>query len=177
MKKIEEENIYVRARENAGYSRNAALDSIALDEEMDCNISESTLRRIESNKTIPTPETVLALSKTYHAPELCNYYCTHQCAIGKETVPEVGITDLFQIVITTIDALNDLIANEKTFIKITKDGLITEDEYEDFARITNLLDEVNMTAYALNVWTNKMILGNKIDKEKYLKIKIEKKST
>ena len=39
MKKIEEENIYVRARENAGYSRNAALDSIALDEEMDCNIS------------------------------------------------------------------------------------------------------------------------------------------
>lgn len=89
----------------------------------------------------------------------------------------MGITDLFQIVITTIDALNDLIANEKTFIKITKDGLITEDEYEDFARITNLLDEVNMTAYALNVWTNKMILGNKIDKEKYLKIKNEKKST
>lgn len=68
------------------------------------------------------------------------------------------------------------VANKYTFVW-KKCILTNRDEYEDFARITNLLDEVNMTAYALNVWTNKMILGNKIDKEKYLKIKNEKKST
>lgn len=169
--KTTEENIYIKAREIAGYSRNAALDAIYTDDETECSLSESTLRRIESDKTVPTPEIVLELSKTYHAPELCNYYCTHQCSIGKETVPEIEISDLFQIVITTIDALNDLKSNEEKFIKITKDGLITEDEYEDFARITNLLEEVNMTANALKIWTSKMMLSNKIDKIKYLKIK------
>ena len=63
------------------------------------------------------------------------------------------------------------VANKYTFVW-KKCILTNRDEYEDFARITNLLDEVNMTAYALNVWTNKMILGNKINKEKYLKINL-----
>ena len=35
-----------------------------------------------------------------------NYYCSNQCPIGRQYVPEVNIQDLSQIVLCLVDSLN-----------------------------------------------------------------------
>ena len=77
-----DKNIYMRSREDAGMTRAEASEALQF-------ISESRLEKIESEKTPAQPEDILAMAEAYKRPELCNYYCTHECPIGMEQVPEI----------------------------------------------------------------------------------------
>ena len=66
----EDKNIYQLAREEAGLTRAAA------GELMDY-VSESRIEKIESEKSAPHPEEILAMADAYKKPVLCNgfVYC------------------------------------------------------------------------------------------------------
>lgn len=109
----------------------------------------------------------------YHnkAPHLCNYYCSHECPIGQEFVPDIEIKDLAQITLETLASLNAMDKTKKRLIEVTADGEITEDEYEDFAKIQKQLDQISMAVDSLQLWVNKTITEGKNNKDSYEAIK------
>lgn len=155
----ENKNIYQIARERMEYTRSKAS------EQMDY-ISADRIEKIESEKSFPHPDEILTMAKAYKFPGLCNYYCSHECPIGEQYVPEVQPKDLSQIVLEMLASLNALDKVKGRLIEITVDGQITEDEYEDFASIQNELRNISLSSNTLQLWIDQMIADGKIDGDK-----------
>ncbi len=160
----ENKNIYQISREEAGLTRAQAS------EEMDF-LSESRIEKIESGTAQAHPEDVLAMSEAYKKPELCNYYCTHECRIGIEHVPEVKVKGLSQIVLGMLATLNTLNREKERLIEITEDEVITEEELPDFVRIQNELEKISLTVETLKLWVKNTIAAGEIDPEKMEQIR------
>ena len=155
----ENKNIYFESREEAGLTRAKASELIG-------TISESRLEKMETGKTLIYPEDVVDMAAAYKKPELCNYYCTHECRIGKDTVPEVQSSSLSEIVLGMLSALNALESQKDRLIDITADGVISDDELPDFAKIQKELNHIDKTVESLKLWVSNTINEGKIDKEK-----------
>ena len=48
------------------------------------------------------------MADKYKSPELCNYYCSNQCPIGQQYVPEIKMKELPQIILETVASLNKM---------------------------------------------------------------------
>ena len=142
----ENKNIYQTSREDAGFTREAAAEALEF-------ISSDRIEKIESEKSLPHPDEILAMADCYKNPTLCNYYCSHECPIGQEYVPEVKLKDLSQITLEMLASLNTLEKEKNRLIEITVDGVISEDEKEDFERIQNQLAQIAMGLYSLSMNT------------------------
>ena len=114
----EDKSVYQLAREEAGMTREEASEAMQF-------VSDSRIEKYESGKSPVQPEEVLAMEKAYKKPGLCNYYCSHECPIGQEYVPEVKINDLANIVLKTLASMNSLDKAKDRFIEITADGEIS----------------------------------------------------
>lgn len=136
-------------------------------------ISERRLEQLEYGETPVQPADVIEMSKAYKHPELCNYYCSHECPIGKEYVPEVKVSSLSDIVLKLLSSFNNLEDIEKRLVDITEDGEITDDELPDFVKIQNRLDKLSLLIETLKLWIQSSISQGKIDAEKLKAIKQE----
>ena len=83
----ENKNIYQISRENAELTRDAAAEQLEF-------ISSDRIEKIENEKSLPHPDEILAMADCYKNPALCNYYCSHECPIGQDYIPEVAAKDL-----------------------------------------------------------------------------------
>lgn len=143
-----DKTVYQLAREEAGYTRAQASEALDF-------MTESRIERIEYG-TLPFPEEVIAMSEAYRKPELCNYYCSHECAIGKQSVPQLSNADnLPAIVLEILASLNTLSREKDRLIEISADGDISPDEMKDFEQIRNKLDELSVTIDSLKLWLDK----------------------
>ena len=138
-----------------GFTREAAAELLEF-------ISSDRIEKIESEKSLPHPDEILAMADCYKNPTLCNYYCSHECPIGQEYVPEVKLKDLSQITLEMLASLNSLEKEKTRLIEITVDGVISEDEKEDFERIQNYLAQIAMAVDSLQLWVQKAIVDGKI---------------
>ena len=154
----ENKNIYQISRENMGYTRDAAAEQLVF-------ISADRIEKIENEKTVPHPEEVLAMADGYKNPSLCNYFCSHECPIGREYVPEVKAKELSQITLEMLATLNKLTKEKERLIEITVDGELSEDEISDFLKIKEELEKMALAIDSLNLWINQAIVSGKIDKE------------
>ena len=152
----ENKNIYQISREDAGLAREAAAELLEF-------ISSDRIEKIENEKSLPHPDEILAMADCYKNPTLCNYYCSHECPIGQEYVPEVKLKDLSQITLEMLASLNSLEKEKTRLIEITVDGVISEDEKEDFERIQNQLAQIAMAVDSLQLWVQKAIVDGKIN--------------
>ncbi len=151
----ENKNIYQTSREEAGLTREAASEALTF-------ISSDRIEKIESEKSLPHPDEILAMADCYKNPSLCNYYCSHECPIGQEYVPEVKLKDLSQITLEMLASLNALEKEKNRLIEITVDGVISNDEKEDFQRIQSQLAQISMAVDSLQLWVQKAIADGKI---------------
>lgn len=94
-----EKNIYVEARKQSNLTQAKASEAMQ-------TISEDRLARLETDKISMTPNDVLEMSNVYKRPDLCNYYCTHECQIGKSTLSEIKPQHLSNIILKMIASLN-----------------------------------------------------------------------
>lgn len=154
----ENKNIYQTSREELGYTRAEAAEKLGF-------ISADRIEKIESEKTLPHPEEILAMADCYKAPSLCNYFCSHECPIGQEYVPEIKAKELSQITLEMLAALNNLAKRKERLVEITVDGEITEDEISDFVVIQEDLDKMSLIIDSLNLWVSNTIAAGKLDKE------------
>ncbi len=155
----EDKNIFFESREEAGLTRAQASELLG-------GISDSSLEKMETGKTSIYPEDVVAMARAYKKPELCNYYCTHECAIGKTSVPEAKLSSLSEIVLGMLSSLNSLDTQKNRLIDITADGVISDDELADFAEIQKNLDHIDSAVESLKIWVANTITEGKINKEK-----------
>ena len=152
-------NIYQLSREELGLTREKAGELLEI-------ISADRIEKIESEKSLPHPDEILTMSKCYKKPELCNYYCSHECPIGQEHVPEVKMKELSQIVLETLASLNSINKEKERFIDIAADGSISENEYKDFVAIQDKLEKISLAADSLKLWVQTTIVQNGIDESK-----------
>lgn len=151
----ENKNIYQVYRENAELTRDKASEIMGF-------VSADRIEKIESEKSLPHPDEIMAMAECYKQPDLCNYFCSHECPIGQEYVPEVKIKDLSQITLEMVASLNSLEKEKNRLIEITVDGQITEDEFEDFKRIQSQLDNISMAVDSMKLWIQKTIADGKL---------------
>lgn len=154
----ENKTIYQINRENLELTRDAAAEKLGF-------ISSDRLEKIESQKTKPHPEEILAMAKCYKNPALCNYFCSNECPIGQLYVPEIKAKDLFQITLEMLATLNKLVKEKDRLIEITVDGKLTEDEIPDFISIKDQLEKMAMAVDSLNLWVDQKIAEGSIDQE------------
>ena len=153
----ENKNIYQTSREEMNYSRETAAEKLGF-------MSSDRIEKIEHEKTLPHPEEVLAMADCYKNPALCNYFCSHECPIGIEYVPEVRAKELSQITLEMLAILNKLTREKEHLIEITVDGELSPDELPDFMKIKEELEKMALTIDSLNLWLDQTIISGKIDK-------------
>lgn len=154
----ENKNIYQQSRENRELTREAASDLMQY-------VSADRIEKIESERSLPHPDEILAMADCYKAPELCNYYCSHECPIGIQHVPEIESKDLATVTLELLSLLNTLDSKKNRLIDISVDGAITEEEYTDFSNILNDLKRLNASISSLTLWIEKTVADGKIDRE------------
>lgn len=141
----ENKTVYQKRREARGMTRAEASETMEW-------VTESRIEKIESEKTTATPDEALAMAEAYKSPELCNYYCSHECAIGRKYVREVPGRPIEAIVLEMLDTLNHLEKQRDRLIEITSDGEIHDDQIEDFVRIRGQLERMGAIVDALGLW-------------------------
>lgn len=158
-----EKNIYVEARKQSNLTQAKASEEMQ-------TISEDRLARLETDKISMTPNDVLEMANAYKRPDLCNYYCTHECPIGENTLSEIKPQQLSNIILKMVASLNTVETEKNALIEITSDGQISENELKDFARIQMKLNEISSTVEALKLWVKEMIANGSIDEKEYEKV-------
>ena len=141
----ENKTAYQLCREELGLSRERAAELLE-------SVSDDRIEKIESERVLPYPEEVLTMAEKNRSPGLCNYYCSNQCPIGREYVPEIKVRDLAQIVLEMLASLNSMSKKKDRLIEITADGQIDREELKDFMFIQQELERISGTVDALRFW-------------------------
>jgi len=123
-----------------------------------------SIEKIENEKSVAHPDEVLAMAEVYKNPSLCNYFCSHECSIGIEYVPEIKAKSLSQITLEMLATLNKLSKDKERLVEITVDGELTADEIPDFLKIKEELEKMALAIDSLNLWIDHTIVTGKIDK-------------
>ena len=106
------------------------------------------------------------MADAYKKPNLCNYFCSHECPIGREYVHEIQPKDLSQIVLEMLASLNTIDKHRDRLIEITADGKIGKDEMTDFQKIQEQLSKISLSVESLRLWVEDTIANGKITSEK-----------
>ena len=126
-------------------------------------VTSDRIAKIENGSARVQPEDVLLMAECYRAPELCNYYCTHECAIGEKTVEEIEVKSFSQIAIETLNSLNKMSRLRDRLLEIVEDGQVRADESEDFLVIKSTLDKIAASVNELQLWVDSQIAEGKLD--------------
>ncbi len=163
----ENKNVYQLKREELGLSREK------VSELLEC-VPPERIEKIDSEKVLPHPEEVLIMADKYKSPELCNYYCSNQCPIGQQYVPEIKMKELPQIILETVASLNKMNKKQEHLIEITADGIIDNDELDDFIYIQEELEKISVNVETLQLWSERMLASGAIDEDAYNKRKLQR---
>lgn len=166
----ENKSIYQLAREKQGLTLERAG-------EMMDGISSERIQKIESGNTQIQPEDVILMAKCYKSPELCNHFCTHECAIGRLTMDEVSLKPFSQIAIETLNGLNRMNRQKDRLLEIVEDGRVDLDEYEDFRIICDTLDKIAASVNSLKLWIANQIATGELDVDLFEKMNREERET
>ena len=146
---------YQISREELGLTRDGA-------EELLQYISADRIEKIESGRSLPHPEEILTMAECYKNPALCNYYCSHECPIGQEHVPEIKLKELSQITLEVLASLNAMEKEKNRLIEITVDGVISAEEIKDFEKIQEQLSQIAIAIDSLQLWVQKAVAEGKV---------------
>ena len=151
----ENKNEYQKARENLNLTREAASEIMKY-------VSDDRIEKIESEKSLPRPDEIMLMAKAYKAPHLCNYFCSHECPIGQENVPELEYKSLAEITLAMLSSLNSMDKYKNRLIEITSNGRVDDDEVEDFETIREKLEQISVMTQSLKLWVDKAIADGKM---------------
>ena len=151
------ENVYKNARLRAA-KKNSQYKNVALAFQ-ELGIRREKLLHIEQTDPKketedPSPEEVVIMARAYDAPELCNFFCTKQCPIGKGS-PTLIHDNLNEISTRLMTALHFLQGTDDKIYKILEDGKITDDERRDLKQIIETLNKIAYSAGSLELCAKK----------------------
>lgn len=152
----ENKNIYQLSREERELTREAASEALVF-------LSPERIEKIESGKSAPHPDEVLAMEHAYRNPELSNWFCTHECPIGMKYEQEVKLKSLAQVTVETLAALHAMDEEKNRLIAISVDGRVNDAERRDFDRILSKLNALDRAIRSMQIWLEHARQSGKID--------------
>ena len=152
----ENKNIYQLSREERELTREAASEALVF-------LSPERIEKIESGKSAPHPDEVLAMERAYRNPELSNWFCTHECPIGMKYEQEVKLKSLAQVTVETLAALHAMDEEKNRLIAISVDGRVNDAERRDFDRILGKLNALDRAIRSMQIWLEHARQTGKID--------------
>jgi hypothetical protein len=155
----EDKNIYQQSRENMDLSREAAEEILKF-------VSADRIEKIESGKSAPHPDEVLAMEQGYENPELSNYYCTHECPIGMKYVEKAELKELPQLTVELLSALHAMQIEENRLIDISVDGRVNDFERKQFDVILEKLAALDRGIRGMRIWIEHALYTGKMDEAK-----------
>ena len=155
----EDKNIYQQSRENMDLSREAAEEILQF-------VSADRIEKIESGKSAPHPDEVLAMEQGYQNPELSNYYCTHECPIGMKYVQKAELKELPQLTVELLSALHAMEAEQNRLIDISVDGRVNDFERKQFDVILEKLAALDRGIRGMRIWIEHALWTGKMDEAK-----------
>lgn len=157
-KTSETKTIFQEVRDDLGLSRLEAANLIAeVDNGKYGYLDENKLVKIEHGTVKMQPDDVVALSKAYNRPELRNYYCCHQCSIGKLDAPEVDdANNVHKTLVEMSVSLESINAKKMRLMEILADGKVDDTEILDLSKILEELEKISMAVEAIQIWCEKM---------------------
>lgn len=155
----ENKNIYQQSREDKGLSREAAGELLQF-------VTADRIEKIESGKSAPHPDEVLAMEQGYENPELSNYYCTHECPIGMKYVQRVELKELPQLTVELLSALHAMELERDQMIDISVDGRVNSFERREFDVILQKLSALDRAIRGMRIWIEDALYTGKMDEAK-----------
>ena len=151
------DNIYKEARLRAA-EENPELATVESAFQTVC-IARKRLLYIEQDdphkkSVLPYPDEVEQLALVYNAPELRDYFCTHQCPIGKNRTPLMH-DSLSEISASLMSALHFLSGANDKIHSILGDSKVSDNEIEEFKRVLKTLRAIAYSANSLELWAQK----------------------
>ncbi len=119
------------------------------------NIDRTRLSRIELGTVVPYPEEVLAMSKAYDLPELCNIYCSSECPIGRETIKPINADSLDRLILQFLGSSQKMENITTQLIDLTEDGMVDETEIAKFDAVLVELEKMSVNIQSLMLWAKK----------------------
>ena len=156
----ENKTAYQTARERRGLTIEKAGELID-------GMTPDRIAKVESGSVRVQPEDVVLMAECYKSPELCNFYCTHECAIGEKNIDEVEMKSFSQIAIETLNSLNKMNRLKDRLLEIVEDGQVRPDESDDFLIIKSTLDKIAASVDSLQLWVDKQIADGKLDRKTF----------
>lgn len=153
-------NVWYEARMEAAKWNDKLLSRAGAAEAL--NMSEDAVKDAELglNKCMPVDKAVL-MADLYRKPELRNYYCLHECPIGRTLAISDEAPGLERVTVKLLKNLRieDLEGVKDRLVDIAEDGRISDDEKPALEEILTYLDRLSKTVSELRIIGEKA-LGN-----------------
>lgn len=145
----QEENMYFLFRKESCFSRETAAKKLG--------ISPESLGNYERGETKTPAYVVRKMASLYNKPELRNYYCRTECALGSIDTPDLtsGQQGIERITLKLLNSFKDIASTKEKLIAIAADGIISQDEQPDFNIILDSLDTISKHIMELRIWAEK----------------------
>ncbi len=156
------EYLFDRRKNETDLSREKAAELIGT--------SASRLEKIERGELSVNSDDIARMAEVYEMPDLCSYYCSTECPVGKSEYVNVGQAegeDLAHILVSLLHSINTIDEQKNRFIEISADDKLDPTELRDFARISKALKGISEAAGSLNVWLQKEIIEGRVDEAEY----------
>lgn len=127
------------------------------------HVSPDVMNDIERMTYKCTPvDIVVAMADEYNAPELLNYYCLHECPIGKQRPLSEEVLGVDRVTVKLLNSLseNKLDDMKEKLLDIAEDGVISEDELDDLEEILGRLNKISKSTSELKIITERALKKN-----------------
>lgn len=153
-------NRYYEARMEAAKRNERLLSRAGAAEAM--NVSEDTIKDAELGlyKCLPV-DTVVRMADLYCAPELLNYYCLHECPIGRDMDVSDSVLPIDRVTVKMLKGLRleDISRIKDMLVDIAEDGTVSRDEIDNLKEVETYLTGLSKTISELKILAKRVYGG------------------
>ena len=144
-------NVWYQARMNASRYNDKLASREGAAELLGMSVSAVSDAELGISKIMPVDKAVL-MADVYNAPQLLNYYCTHECPIGKGRPLADELDTIERATIGLILAMDtDTLADTKMkLMEIAEDGRVSGDEV---GKLEDVMEYLNKLAKRISAIT------------------------
>ncbi|MCD8398287.1 MAG: XRE family transcriptional regulator [Lachnospiraceae bacterium] len=151
-------NVWCEARLEAAKTDQRLLTRQGAAERVNMSVNAISDTELGLEKCMPVDKAII-LADAYGAPHLLNYYCLHECPIGRTMPISDEVNDIDRITVKLLKSLkvDDLEDIKDKLIDIAEDGYISEDEKPDLQEVMEYLDKLSKTVSELRILSQRVL--------------------
>lgn len=151
------ENVYYQARKEAAIYNDKLNSREGAAELLGISVSSLADYELGMTKFVPVDK-VRLMADLYNAPQLMNGYCKYECPLGQHRILPTKVESVELSTVKFINALDeiDLHKIQSRLTSIACNGVIDEDEKDDFLKIVEQLNRVQEQIERLKLLAGKI---------------------